>query len=457
MERAVGVLSWPKSQIMRALFSLLVVGLFSTEGAAQCSSWVEPDSSFTVIPDSWWFLPSWVSTNAEPADDGSYGPIALPFEFQFFGTAYDSVYINTNGTISFDRPEPVFNPIPFPDEYLNVIAPFWGDIDMRGYYCDGCDQASFKVTPSAFIVTWDSVRYWPFSNSYRYNTFQVIITDGVDPLIPNGNNVRFSYKNMQWATSNGWSGANGAGGFPAMVGINVGLDTVGISAQIGRFSVHGNNYDGPYATTSGVDVLDNSWYDWNTTHPAAVPPVIGWSLDCDTLVVEVGEELQLNATVIAGQVGQTALAQTLCETLLSLSSSQVGSDSVITITAIVTPVVEEIGFHQLLVEARDAVDTTLLSTSSVVIHVIPAITTEVIGRYRSEFSVYPSPATHALRYTLPEDMYVDRIDIRTIDGRTLHRATVDPGSRSGELDVRLLPPGVYVLQADGLSQRFVKQ
>src|SRR5436305_12876091 len=35
-------------------------------------------------------------------DDGSFGPISLPFNFNLYGSSYNRVWINTNGNLTFD-------------------------------------------------------------------------------------------------------------------------------------------------------------------------------------------------------------------------------------------------------------------------------------------------------------------------------------------------------------------
>jgi len=58
-----------------------------------------------------------------PNDDQYSNSIALPFTFSFYGTTYDSLYINNNGNISFSQPYFTFTAYPFPDPTFNMIAP----------------------------------------------------------------------------------------------------------------------------------------------------------------------------------------------------------------------------------------------------------------------------------------------------------------------------------------------
>jgi hypothetical protein len=47
-----------------------------------------------------------------PNDDEFSNVIVLPFNFSFYGTIYDSLYINNNGNISFDLPYSTFTANP---------------------------------------------------------------------------------------------------------------------------------------------------------------------------------------------------------------------------------------------------------------------------------------------------------------------------------------------------------
>lgn len=66
-----------------------------------------------------------------PNDDLYSNSIYLPFSFNFYGTTYDSLYINNNGNISFTMPYNTFTAFSFPDPSFNMIAPFWADVDTR--------------------------------------------------------------------------------------------------------------------------------------------------------------------------------------------------------------------------------------------------------------------------------------------------------------------------------------
>jgi len=64
------------------------------------------------------------------SDDKSYA-LSLPFPFNFYGTDYNTVYIDSNGRLNFYSNTSYFSNLPFPcieDKCQLVIAPFWDDL-----------------------------------------------------------------------------------------------------------------------------------------------------------------------------------------------------------------------------------------------------------------------------------------------------------------------------------------
>ncbi len=156
-------------------------------------------------------------------DDGFYGPISLPFAFNLYGTNYNQVWINTNGNLTFTDGYYNFVPSGFPID-VPMVAAFWSDVDTRGA---GSGAIHYKLTETHLIVTWDAVGYYPEMTD-KLNTFQIIIGVQGDPLLGPGNNVKLSYKDMQWA----YAPATQTEG-PTTVGVNKGDNSAYI--QVGRF------------------------------------------------------------------------------------------------------------------------------------------------------------------------------------------------------------------------------
>jgi hypothetical protein len=66
-------------------------------------------------------------------DDGSTGEITLPFDVNFFGTTYASLFVNNNGNVTFNAPLGTFTPFGVGAGYTGqpIIAPFFADVDTR--------------------------------------------------------------------------------------------------------------------------------------------------------------------------------------------------------------------------------------------------------------------------------------------------------------------------------------
>jgi hypothetical protein len=242
-----------------------------------------------------------------PNDDNYSNSIQLPFDFSFYGTNYDSLYINNNGNISFSQPYFTFTAYSFPDPTFNMIAPFWADVDTRS---TNGGNVWYKMNPHSLVIVWDHVGYYSMMED-KLNTFQLIISDGLDTLIPNGNNVSFCYGDMQWTTGSASGGSNGFGGSPATVGVNIGN---GINYfQVGQFDVPGVAFDGPYSANDGVDFLDGQeiYFDLANTN-SNIPPLVMSSGICDTIDVYTGDTLKsLNAVDFSISISTPEIGQVL--------------------------------------------------------------------------------------------------------------------------------------------------
>ncbi|RNA00948.1 sushi domain-containing 2-like [Brachionus plicatilis] len=149
-------------------------------------------------------------------DDGFLGPLDIAIEFPFFNRSFSSLFINTNGLISFGNGISSFTPAPFPLIEVIGVAPFWNDIDTtKGgdiFYRTVSDlntlnqigadvRSSFNAfanfRPSwALIVTWFQVAQFSQSANFPNNTFQALVTT-------NGRHsfTIFNYHKLDWSRS----------------------------------------------------------------------------------------------------------------------------------------------------------------------------------------------------------------------------------------------------------------
>lgn len=124
-------------------------------------------------------------------DDQSLGPIQISTSFLFFNQTFESVYVNTNGILSFNRHSIIaeYRPRAFPIDNLVGIAPLWCDVDIRNggqvYYREILDELQLNMIGNeirlafsnfinfrptwAYTITWHKVA--PFDGILLYILF----------------------------------------------------------------------------------------------------------------------------------------------------------------------------------------------------------------------------------------------------------------------------------------------
>ncbi len=318
-----------------------------------------------------------------PNDDGSTAAIPLPFTFSLFGDAYDTLFINNNGNVSFGSAYSTFSASGFPSADHTMVAPFWGDVDTRG-----TGEVWYRITSTALYVNWMNVGYYN-SMTDKLNSFQVIITDGTDPVVPGGNNVSFCYLDMQWTTGEASQGINGFGGVPATVGVNRG-DSIS-HAQVGRFAWDDTTYGGAYTDTSGISWLDSTHFYLNTTN-AGVPPIIGSGFACDSIVVQVNSSSSHQMVVIAGAPGQAVNCTSVCPGIASYQQVPTVPGEQTNVVFSLNPDASEVGQHLITFIATNDDVVPLTSTYQVLVEVVPALSTGWHEAGAEAFTIAPNPS-----------------------------------------------------------------
>jgi len=64
-------------------------------------------------------------------DDGSTDALELPFQLNFYGQVYNSLFVNNNGNVTFGSGMSSFTPFDLGDLGHPLIAPFWADVDTN--------------------------------------------------------------------------------------------------------------------------------------------------------------------------------------------------------------------------------------------------------------------------------------------------------------------------------------
>ncbi len=259
----------------------------------QCDCLVPLDTTFHVAEFTIGTPPQYRN------DDGSTAAKAIPFTFCMYGTNYNQFFINTNGNITFGAGYGPYTSSSFPSGSIPaMVAPFWADVMTTNA---GSGLVYYKITPTYAIVKWEQVGYFN-NHADKKNTFQLIITDGNDPILPNGSNIAFCYGAMQWTTGDVSGGVNGFGGTPATVGVNKG-DGVNF-AQVGRFNAPGAAYNGT-TNPSGVEWLDYKSFFFNTCASTNIPPIVAGLNNCDTIkICSLNDSIILSALFLSPESTQ---------------------------------------------------------------------------------------------------------------------------------------------------------
>ncbi len=145
----------------------------------------------------------------------------------FFGHNYTSLYINTNGNITFAQPNSTYTPSAISAQANNpIIAPFWADVDTRGGpgtptggNDTGANQVFYNLdsVDGVLTITWDDVGYYSQATN-KLDAFQVQLIS-----LGGGNfDIVYRYASINWTTGSASGGVNGLGGTPARAGYSAG-------------------------------------------------------------------------------------------------------------------------------------------------------------------------------------------------------------------------------------------
>ena len=314
---------------------------FFTPKAQGCSGYFDPPG------------PSLPLTSLDDGHANGGAAYVLPFTFCFFGDNYNQFWLNNNGNVSFDAAIAAFTPTAFPSNGNVMLAPFWADLDFNG-----SGTVHGTITPTAVIVNWVNAGYFS-SQSDKLNTFQLVFTNGADPLV-NGGNVAFHYADMQWTTGAASGGVNGFGGTPATAGANRGNNIDYF--QIGLFDHEGTDYDGPAGATDGVSWLDDKsfYFDFCTVTNGNIAPIPVETGYCDTFTVcSVGDTLDITFPFLSPENNQITTVSYSAPTLnnVQVLSNIPGATGEMTIRII--GALETVGVHAVTVSALDNFSTPL--------------------------------------------------------------------------------------------------
>jgi|WetSurMetagenome_2_1015567.scaffolds.fasta_scaffold00034_31 gliding motility-associated-like protein len=115
------------------------------------------------------------------ADDESYGPYNIGFNFTFFGNTYTQFYVNTNGQILFGAGTDVSEEVSIPDATVpnNFIAALWDDLIVSG--TGKILYTTVGASPNRkLIIQATNMGFYP--NPIFMGTFLVILYEGTNKI-----------------------------------------------------------------------------------------------------------------------------------------------------------------------------------------------------------------------------------------------------------------------------------
>jgi len=211
----------------------------SNEPDGPVFNWVDISGTGVALDSS----SAWVPTGTFRGGDEGYYPVVLPFQFNYYGVANDTLFIGTNGNVSFQRPTGnTFTNAAFPTAggtIDNHIGIFWDDLEVRGR-----GRVYYGVSGGSFVVQYDSIPI--FNVSVPNYTFQII-------LKPTG----------EWITQYKSMGFNGG----TLISATIGMENAG--GTIGLTVVHNAAYmQDNLAIRFGAGI---SWLDESPTSGTVAP------------------------------------------------------------------------------------------------------------------------------------------------------------------------------------------
>jgi M6 family metalloprotease-like protein len=135
----------------------------SNEPGGPLFNWIDISATGNLLSQS----SPWISTGSYAGYDEGYIQVPLPFSFNFYGIVYTSIYIGSNGHVSFQAPTGDTwsnQSIPNIDNLNNMIAAFWDDLQISG-----TAAVYYGLSGSNFVIQYTNVpRYGSTTPNYTY-------------------------------------------------------------------------------------------------------------------------------------------------------------------------------------------------------------------------------------------------------------------------------------------------
>ncbi len=234
--------------------------------------------------------------------------ITLPYSINYYGTSYESLFVNANGFVSFEAPTTPFTflneQIPVADGVNNVIAPMWVDIEPQNG-----GSVHIATFADAAVVQWSDAPIFLGVEGEAVTFKVVLFTDG---------SIEFLYDDVDGASFNdlGTVGIeNAAGDDGAQVAFNTPYIKDGLAVRFVRPQVPTIDFISDVTPLSGVVAAGGS-------------KTINVTLDATTL--EPGtymDELTVSSNAPDKQFSTTAIELTVVDVPEVVSLTLINADT----------------------------------------------------------------------------------------------------------------------------------
>jgi len=163
---------------------------------------IPPDQGFfrLALPNA--IRPGYDDQQFLPAnDDGSTDVVPIGFYMNFYDNSNTTLYVNNNGDVTFNSPQSDYTPKTLASLGVEVIAPFWADVDTRSPSPDVVRYGTNTVNGCAsFGVNWVNVGFFAY-HADKLLSCQLVIISRSD-IAPGDFDMEFNYEKVQWQWGN---------------------------------------------------------------------------------------------------------------------------------------------------------------------------------------------------------------------------------------------------------------
>ncbi|UCC79271.1 MAG: hypothetical protein JSW64_13495, partial [Candidatus Zixiibacteriota bacterium] len=236
--------------------------VITSQGGPDQFGYVWIDSDEPNGPSVNWVDISSIGTQIYPGEDG-YVNVTIGFSFPFYENNYSSVFVCSNGILTFGSGSTDWtnDPIPSSGSPNNFIAPFWDDLSPQSghvyYYRD--------VANHRLIVSYEDVPYYPGGYNDGSLYFQAML-------------YQSGHIEMQYGTMNPENSSHG-----------LTSNTIGIENSNG---------------TDGLQVVYNSSYISSNMAIKFFPPTTWCYTDINSGAVDPGNDMDITVTFDATELDE---------------------------------------------------------------------------------------------------------------------------------------------------------